>query len=248
MLCYYYLMVLLLIISEWIVCNEVSYKKQGLTSVPRTIANTTTSLNLATNEITEITNTDFAGLTNLQVLRLSQNKISEFGDKALQGIQLLELDLSSNQLTNIPNLCVSKSSLQILELSCNSIVQVEVGISNNMSELLMLNLECNEITEINNTDFAGLTKLEVLKLSKNKISIFGDEALYGIRLIELHLFSNQLSNIPNLGDSKPSLQKLILTNNQITVIEVGVLNNMPELLQLNLANNFMIDVTFGNLS
>ena len=242
------MILLLLIISNWIGCNDVSYINQSLTSVPNNITNATTSLNLANNEITEITNTTFAGLTNLKVLKLSQNRISEFGDTALQGIQLLELTLFSNQLINIPNLGDSKSSLQILRLSSNNIEQIEGGILDNLPELLMLNLEYNEITEISNTVFTSLPKLEILKLSQNKISVFGNKALYGIQLIELHLSFNQLTSIPNLGDSKPALQKLILTNNKITAIEAGVLDNMLELLELNLANNFLINVTLGNLS
>ncbi|TRY56487.1 hypothetical protein DNTS_026458 [Danionella cerebrum] len=63
---------------------------QSLRSVPRNIPRNAERLDLNANNLTKITKADFAGLKNLRVLQLMENKISSIERGAFQDLRELE--------------------------------------------------------------------------------------------------------------------------------------------------------------
>lgn len=73
------------------------------------------------------------------------------------GEELTQLDVSQNQLQNVPSLAIK-----------------------NLHHLLILNLNHNRISQIHNKAFEGLDTLEILTLYENKINVVEAEAFRGL--------------------------------------------------------------------
>ena len=68
-------------------------------AIPQGVSPATKSLYLFANGIEGLTTEDFDGLDNLEMLDLSQNKLTELPDRVFEPLtSLRNLDLSSNQL------------------------------------------------------------------------------------------------------------------------------------------------------
>ena len=77
------------------------------TAVPHSaIGEEETSIYLAHNTITNISDYEFAKYVNLTVLTLRSNPIQTIPDKAFANTKIRDLDLSSTKITNFPNLTV----------------------------------------------------------------------------------------------------------------------------------------------
>ncbi|KAJ8000450.1 hypothetical protein DPEC_G00180250 [Dallia pectoralis] len=70
--------------------STVDCHGQGLHAVPRNIPRNTERLDLNANNLTKITKSDFAGLKNLRVLQLMENKITTIERGAFQDLKELE--------------------------------------------------------------------------------------------------------------------------------------------------------------
>ncbi|XP_042170008.1 slit homolog 2 protein-like [Oncorhynchus tshawytscha] len=70
--------------------STVDCHGQGLRSVPRNIPRNAERLDLNANNLTKITKADFAGLRNLRVLQLMENKINLIERGAFQDLKELE--------------------------------------------------------------------------------------------------------------------------------------------------------------
>lgn len=73
------------------------------------------------------------------------------------GKELTQLDVSQNQLQNVPSNAIK-----------------------NLHHLLILNLNHNRISQIHNRAFEGLDTLEILTLYENKINVIESEAFRGL--------------------------------------------------------------------
>jgi hypothetical protein len=122
------------------------------------------SLDLSYNEITEIVGLGLDHLTNLQILWLDNNKITDI--KGLDHLtNLQQLDLIGNQITEIKGLD-HLTNLQILFLGYNQITEIK-GLGH-LTNLQILFLGYNQITEIKGLDH--LPNLQELWLDGNKIT------------------------------------------------------------------------------
>jgi Leucine rich repeat len=94
-----------------------------------------TKLNLSDKGIGIIPQ-DLYGLTNLEVLDLSSNKITSLDAKIANLINLRFLDLSNNQIMSLPSAIMKLDSLQVLNLSNNPLnMQFEIlGKKENQSD------------------------------------------------------------------------------------------------------------------
>lgn len=75
----------------------------------------------------------------------------------ISGKELTQLDVSQNQLQNVPSNAIK-----------------------NLHHLLILNLNHNRISQIHNRAFEGLDTLEILTLYENKINVIEAEAFRGL--------------------------------------------------------------------
>ena len=187
-------------------------------------------LNLAECEFEEIPN--LLAFENLQVLKLSHNKISRI--KGLDKLpELQSLNLSLNRLTQIEGL-EQLLNLQSLELSFNQLTRIE-GLEQ-LLNLQSLELGFNQLTRIEGLE--QLTKLRSLYLWHNRLTrIEGLEQLPNLQLLNLR--DNQLTSIEGL-EKLTKLFSLDLSSNQLTSIEG--LEKLTELSFLDLGNNQLTSI------
>ena len=177
-------------------------------------------LHLYRNQISDLS--PLAALTNLQYLDLGGNRISDLSPLAWL-INLRLLYLYTNQISDLSPLA-GLTNLQELHLSGNRISDLSplAGLTN----LEYLKLRYNQISDI--SPLVGLTYLQALEIEYNQISDLSP--LAGLtNLQELFLYSNQISELSPLA-GLTNLQWLYLAYNQISDLSpLAGLNNLVHL-------------------
>jgi Leucine-rich repeat (LRR) protein len=176
------------------------------------------SLSCKDNRITDVT--PLSGLKKLKYLYLDSNRVTDLS--ALSGLpELVVLCANSNQVTEVPTLYCPK--LQRLELSRNRISTVEEGCFQGTPSLVHLNLSSNQIVRFDGVALSACPLLQSLALSENQLATVPNPLHLPV-LKSLRLNLNRLTNLQewcHSGDNvwpmcTPSLQKLILSDNQIS--------------------------------
>lgn len=126
--------------------------------LPTNIAETFPNLNEL--EVTEtaiflIDSNNFLGLSQLKILNLSRNKLSEIPTESFKDLKILET----------------------LDLSMNNIETIAVGAFEGLDELRTLNLNANKINSMRLHTFENLTKLEMLMVSENLVKYISPKLL-----------------------------------------------------------------------
>ncbi|CAL4094795.1 unnamed protein product [Meganyctiphanes norvegica] len=152
--------------------TTVDCAKRGLTRLPRGVPPDTQRLDLQGNELTAVYYSDLAGLHQLRILQLHENKIHTVERGAFQDLSQLErLRLDHNKLQHLPdNLFLNCPSLYKLELSRNNLKIVGKKLLKGLTQLRYLQLDENEITCIDEHAFKGLSLLEILTLTNNNVT------------------------------------------------------------------------------
>ena len=127
-----------------------------------------TNLNLSCKMILKLPPNIFDGLTSLNWIVLTHNRLSELPNldklKKLKGLNLI-----GNQLKELPNLD-KLENLELLNLDTNRLSVLPPGIFNKLTSLKSLNLSRNKLSVLPERIFDKLTSLEWLDLSDNKIN------------------------------------------------------------------------------
>ena len=127
------------------------------------------TLYLRKQEITALKAGDFAGLSNLSVLRLGSNSLTALPEGIFSGLDSLQdLQLGANALSSLPGGVFSKlSSLQRLDLGGNALTGLPEGVFSDLSDLQTLLLYVNKLHTLPEGIFAGLSSLQSLWLDHN---------------------------------------------------------------------------------
>jgi Leucine-rich repeat (LRR) protein len=164
----------------------------------------------------------FYGLSTLEKLNLSNNKITILSKDVFNGLDnLKELDISNNQINNIRNnVFIEKINNTFNNSTFNKLKNLEI-----------LNLSNNNITTISKNAFDNLKKLEVLDLSSNNINNIDITYLFKElqNLKVLNLSNNNINNINNININKVLNEELNFT--------VNTSNNKLYIKRKNLSNN-----------
>ncbi|XP_077575917.1 vasorin-like [Stigmatopora nigra] len=186
-------------------------------SVPRVPANTL-QLYVFQNGIDSLSQNDFTGLTDLDLLDLSQNELGQVPDGAFKMLSKLKnLDLSSNIISHI-----SKDSF-------SGLVQLE-----------RLYLHQNHIQSIQRDAFEGLENLLELKLHGNQLT-----SLPTLRLPHLLLLDLSSNNIPTLDVSElqtPHLENLRMSSLGLVSLDEDLLASLGNLHELDISMNLFSQV------
>ncbi|PKU37197.1 hypothetical protein llap_12499 [Limosa lapponica baueri] len=209
--------------------------------------------NLSYNKLTGIDPSAFAGLSNLQEVRLNNNELTAIPSlgPAASSVRSLHLYLGSNRISTLePGAFDSLSrSLLTLRLSKNRITQLPVK-AFRLPRLTQLELNRNRIRLIEGLTFQGLDSLEVLKLQRNNISKLTDGAFWGLAKMQvLHLEYNSLTEV-NSGSlyGLSSLHQLHLSNNSISRINPDGWSFCQKLHELILSYNNLTRLDEGSLA
>ena len=133
---------------------------------------------------------DFAGLTGLLTLDLSDNSLDPVPDLSSLAT-LTTLDLSGNSLTTVPDLS-SLLALTTLDLSGNSLTTVPD--SSLPTSLTSLDLSSNSLTSV--PDLRSLAALTTLNLGSNSLDSVATNRL-PVSLTSLDLSATNLTSLPS---------------------------------------------------
>lgn len=150
---------------------DCEYVEHGLTSVPKvcwSLHNDVTQVFLDYNEIEQLEHDSFSELTNLQVLSLRENKISNIDLGILSGLKELKyLDLANNKLPELPTDLWDLVELIHLDLSNNQLADAQYYNISNLVNLEVLDLHLNHLTQIPYHCLEPLSKLQKLHIYWN---------------------------------------------------------------------------------
>uniref|UniRef100_A0A7E4W994 LRRCT domain-containing protein n=1 Tax=Panagrellus redivivus TaxID=6233 RepID=A0A7E4W994_PANRE len=233
------------------VINELHLSRNKINHIPNgtfqrnSVAGNKTDLNfkfldLSYNNLTEITNDNFVGLTSVEALHLQYNQIGDIGTDAFRGVNIIGLNLGGNKLTRLTaGTFSSLPNLGALAVHENHLHELENGTFAPMRNLSALLLDKNDLEQLSSQMFDGLESLFYLDLSYNKLSNLDHDVLHKMpKLMNLSLAHNQLSNLsPSLLSKSEGLFKLYLQNNKIETLPKGFISNSPMLREIYLSNN-----------
>ncbi|XP_026577851.1 leucine-rich repeats and immunoglobulin-like domains protein 1 isoform X2 [Pseudonaja textilis] len=234
--------------------REVRLNNNELTAIPSLGAASAhiTSLFLNRNRIHSIEASQLEPYVSLETLDLSSNNITEIQSGCFPvGLPIKDLYLGSNRISVLDTKAFNSlsRSLLTLRLNKNRIVQLPVK-AFKLPHLTQLELNRNRIRLIEGLTFYGLDSLEVLKLQRNNISKLTDGAFWGLAKMEvLHLEHNVLTEV-NGGSlfGLLSLQQFHLSNNLISSISPAGWNFCQKLNELSLSFNNLTRLDKGSLA
>ncbi|XP_044043225.1 vasorin-like [Siniperca chuatsi] len=202
------------------------------------VPTTTQNLYIFQNGIDTLSQDDFKGLGELELLDLSQNELAEIPDGVFEMLSKLKnLDLSSNHITHI-----SKDSfsglvqLERLYLHANRIQSIHLEAFEGLEMLLELKLQGNQLNSLPSLHFP---RLLLLDLSYNNIPMLGPSDLQTPHLEALKVASLGLTSVDeDLIASLGNLHELDISTNQLTEVPQALKqDSLKGLIKLSLAAN-----------
>ncbi len=170
-----------------------------------------------------------AARTGQTELDLSRNQLSELPAEIGQLSKLTTLDLSGNQLSELPAEITQLANLTTLDLSWNQLSELSAEIGQ-LAKLTTLDLSRNKLSDLP-TEIGQLTKLTTLDLSFNQLSDLPTEIGQLVNLTTLSLSWNHLNDLPTEIGQLANLTTLSLSWNQLSDLptEIGQLANLTTL-------------------
>ncbi|KAK9763610.1 hypothetical protein K7432_009557 [Basidiobolus ranarum] len=189
-----------------------------------------------------------ASYFNLAEVDLSRNRLTQLPSCIVSIANRVKiLNLSHNRFTEFPEELNLFTSLEVLDLSHNTITGgLPKGLPKALTRLKVLRLHGNQITELPET-LGEITQLETLILG----SIFGGNQLQSfpekcisrlVKLKELDLTQNLLVSLPSdIGHFESALERLAVSGNRLLSLPCSI--GLCRLLRsLDLSRNSLLDL------
>ena len=204
----------------------------------------------ATNNCSEVTSTQLAGITG--TLDLSTQNISSLKAGDFDGLtSLTQLDLGENELSTLPDGLIDElTSLTRLDLHENDLSTLPDGLFDELTSLTRLRLDENDLSALPDGLFDELTSLTRLYLDGNDLSTLSD----GIfdTLISLSCICTATICLPGgIFDELTSLTYLGLDENDLSTLSDDIFDELTSLISLRLWGNglsMLPDGIFDQLS
>ena len=208
-------------------------------------------LQLANNSLSSLPSSLLAHHTDLELLDLSGNILTASGLPAnlTAGLHnLLELDLCSNQLTELSSeLTAPLQNLQVLKLCSNQLTNL--NLSPAMGNLLDLDLSSNLLSSLAPASLAPFSQLAYLSLARNSLAQLPPSTfLHTPELLVLDLSHNQLSALPVALQHLTALQTLDISNNAVSEIHQDTIGHLASLWRLQLNGNKLEAISRATLA
>ncbi|XP_011550623.3 protein artichoke [Plutella xylostella] len=227
---------------------------------------TLSHLDLSGNLLNSISADVFTGLeSSLEFLTLSQNRILGFTGQILQFVNLWFLDISDNQLSEIPinafesipslshlnmshnphitmlpqTIFKSNPALLVIDLSYTGMKAIPVNLFSKNPNLEQIYFTNNAIQEISEGTFKNLKNLTHLDLSYNNIVNIRTPAFVNVMSIQyLSLKGNQLNAFKGeFFNTGTSLEVIDLSDNQLSYLFPSSFKIHPRLREIILTDN-----------
>ncbi|XP_060088656.1 leucine-rich alpha-2-glycoprotein [Heteronotia binoei] len=219
--------------------TEFSCSSPSLQEFPTGFPNETLLISVEFTNISKIGADALVGLSKLQELHLSSNKLRSLPDGLFHDLpELATLDLTRNLLEDLPpGIFRNSSVLTQLSLHGNQLATLRPSWFHPLRHLAMLDLSHNQFTEVPPFCFSKLENLTDLDLSFNFLHTLTPQILEGLLHLEkLNLEGNQLQSIADgTFQRTPSLKFLFLRNNTLASLSAGIFEplNLLELLDVS---------------
>jgi len=171
---------------------------------------------------------------DIKHLNLSYNNLTQLPVEIGQLTQLTTLNLSLNKLTHLPVEIGRLTQLTELILYGNKLTQVPVEIGQ-LTQLTELYLSHNNLTQLP-VEIGQLTQLTLLLLSTNNLTKLPVEIGHLTQLTILYLYDNNITKLPVEIGNLSRLTKLYLQNNKLTQLPVEI-GQLTQLTKISLYNN-----------
>ena len=203
-------------------------------------------LTLKKNNVAAIEREQFKGLKCLRTLNLSRNALTakNISSDTFDSEELNTLDLSHNELTEVPEGVGKARCLLVLNLSHNKLEAIPSQLLMNVTDLLTLDVSNNSLEALP-PQLRRLTNLQTLVLSNNPLSHFQIRplpAMTELRTLHMRKTQRSLSNIPVNLEGLVHLRDVDLSENELTKIPEGLFT-LPSLKRLNLGSNQISEVS-----
>ena len=196
--------------SRYELVDEVALRHYNWTTVQNCWCNslpgTPRILILTSNNITHLAPCSFSGLTRLETLDISYNRLkhlslSLFSPCSLSLTKLKILNVSNNKITHVsPHRFCNTPRLKTLDLSWNNIKFISHSMFTGLDSLVHLILRVSYIKMISPAAFSPMPQLSYISLADNNLTH-----------LEGHLF-----------DENPDLRELYLHNNDLATLPATV--------------------------
>lgn len=189
----------------------------------------------------ELPNAIFIRFADLHTLEISDSRLNNLQDFALNGLRNLEvLNFSRNNLTTIKSWSDHDlEHLHTLDLRRNLLKAINAESFRRYPNLTKLNLAVNLIQSVPEGTFKVVPNLKHLNLGRNQLTSIEETTLKGLsKLTHVSFHHNQITFVDFfafVGNSH--LKMLQLQGNQISVFETDLLSNLPRLAFLNVSHN-----------
>ncbi|CAG7668634.1 unnamed protein product [Allacma fusca] len=213
-------------------------------------------LDLGKNPIKQLNGSSLQGLTQLRVLKINNNELSEvpavfskrnspIGNSYQTGAlpHLIELFMGSNPISKLKNGDFEGlKNLQLLDLGGCRIDTIEPHAFRGLEVLRKLILTDNNLKNVPTTAFPPLSQLSMLKIGRNPIAEFGSNAFQGLRVLKtLEVNGAQELQLihPDTFASNLDLEKLeISMGTKLAILPSKLLTQHP-MKELILKNNVL---------
>lgn len=188
-----------------------------------------TTLDLKGYGLTGLPSIEITELSQLTEVDLSNNQLTEIPLEIIQLANLEQLRLRGNQLTTIPPELGQMANLEILDLKDNQLTAVPPELIQ-LSKLTEIDLSNNKLTEIP-LEITRLASLERFGFSGNHLTSVPPELAHLSELKDLDLSDNKLISVPTEFAQMTNLKKLSLGDNLLTDIplEIAQLSSLERL-------------------
>ncbi len=185
-----------------------------------------------------------AARTGKTKLDLSGNQLSELPTEIGQLANLTTLHLNHNQLSELPTEITQLTNLTTLVLNHNQLSELPAEIGQ-LADLTTLDLSYNRLSKLP-AEIGQLANLRTLDLNHNQLSELPAEITQLVNLTTLVLNQNQLSELPAEITQLVNLTTLHLNHNQLNELptEITQLKNLKMLvLSFNQLNELPAEIT-----
>uniref|UniRef100_A0A3B4FJJ5 Toll-like receptor 13 n=1 Tax=Pundamilia nyererei TaxID=303518 RepID=A0A3B4FJJ5_9CICH len=192
---------------------SVTCAKRHLTAIPDDIPGNAVSLNLSSNDISNISRMDLRGLSKLEALYVKNNWILQIDDGTFADVvELKVLDLGENLLTALTkNMFQGLSKLETLSLDNNIISFISPVVFQPLVILRLVDLSNNYLHQISDIDYiVKLPTLQHLIITHNNFTSFQSNDLHVNTSNLLTLSLDSVKKFSITRDIFPHLQSLDL--------------------------------------
>ena len=202
--------------------------------------------------ITSLQAGDFAGLTALTQLNLSQNQLTTLPEGIFSGLTAVKgISMEQNQLTALPEgMFAGLPNLTLILLTGNSLTAIPPRAFAGLTGLTNISLGLNDLTALPAGLFTDLTTLENISLADNDLTALPAGVFSGLTVLDtLYLGGNELSSLDaGVFSGLTSLERLELDRNDLSSLPAGVFSGLAALTRLNLDDNDLSSLPDGLLS